>query len=146
MSRNTANCPTVICAAVLCALLLIGFHAFAQTETPATATPVGHWVAEHVSTSGIGSWWDFRPDGTLTMHVGAIVTSPITRSGDTFTSPLSSNGTSPLDNQSNSGPGWSFSSATKPSTDTELYITTLPTGSPLLWGAPKLACRELSVL
>lgn len=87
MSRNTANCPTVLCAAVLCALLLIGFHAFAQTETPATATPVGHWVAEHVSTSGIGSWWDFRPDGTLTMHVGAIVTSPITRSGDTFTSP-----------------------------------------------------------
>ena len=87
MSRNTANCPTLIRAAVLCALLVIGFHASAQTATPATATPVGHWVAEHVSTSGIGSWWDFRPDGTLTMHIGAIVTSPITRSGDTFTSP-----------------------------------------------------------
>ena len=48
---------------------------------------VGHWVAEHPSNGGIGSWWDFRPDGTLTMHIGAIVTSPITRSGDTFTSP-----------------------------------------------------------
>jgi hypothetical protein len=48
--------------------------------------------------------------------------------------PLSSNGTSPLDNQSNSGPGWSFSSATKPSTDTELYMTTLPTGLSLAWG------------
>ena len=47
---------------------------------------------------------------------------------DTFNAPLSSNGTSPLDNQSNSGPGWSFPSATKPSTDTELYMTTLPTG------------------
>jgi hypothetical protein len=40
---------------------------------------------------------------------------------------LSSNGTSPLSNQSNSGPGWSFSSAMKPSTDTEAYMTTLPT-------------------
>jgi hypothetical protein len=87
MSRNAANCPTLIRAAALCALFLIGFHAPAQTETASTATPVGHWVAEHVSTSGIGSWWDFRPDGTLTMHIGAIVTSPITRSGDTFTSP-----------------------------------------------------------
>jgi hypothetical protein len=38
------------------------------------------------------------------------------------------------DNQSNSGPGWSFSSATKPSTDTELYVTTLPTGLPSAWG------------
>jgi len=38
----------------------------------------------------------------------------------------SSNGTSPLDNQSNRGPGWSFSSAMKPSTDTEPYMTTLP--------------------
>ena len=45
---------------------------------------------------------------------------------DTFTKPLSSNGTSPLVNQSNSGPGWSFSSAMKPSTDTEAYMTTLP--------------------
>src|SRR4029078_13686203 len=58
---------------------------------------------------------------------------------DTFTSPLSSNATSPLDNQSNSGPGWSFASATKPSTDTELYMTTLPTGpSSPLW-CPTLA-------
>jgi hypothetical protein len=87
MSRNAANCPTLICAAVLCALFLIGFRASAQTETPPATTPVGHWVAEHITHSGIGSWWDFRPDGTLTMHLGAIVTSPITRSGDTFTSP-----------------------------------------------------------
>ena len=57
-----------------------------QTPSPA-ATPVGHWVAEHTSHGGIGSWWDFRPDGTLTMHVGAAVTTAITRSGDVITSP-----------------------------------------------------------
>src|SRR5260370_2027129 len=86
MSRQTANCPTLI-HAVLCALLLPVFRASAQTPTPPIDTPVGHWVAEHPSNGGIGSWWDFRPDGTLTMHIGAIVTSPLTRSGDTFTSP-----------------------------------------------------------
>src|SRR6185312_9302259 len=59
--------------------------------------------------------------------------------------PLSSNGTSPLDNQSNSGPGWSFSSATKPSTDTELYMTTLPTGLSFALGCAnisKVSCRS----
>ena len=62
----------------------------AQPAPPPPASPdspVGHWVAEHPSQGGIGSWWDFRSDGTLTTYVGAIVTSPITRSGDTFTSP-----------------------------------------------------------
>lgn len=58
-----------------------------STPSPPTETPVGHWVAEHPSRSGIGSWWDFRPDGTLTMHVGAIVSSTITRTADTITSP-----------------------------------------------------------
>jgi hypothetical protein len=87
MSRKTAHCPALIRLAILCALFLIGFRICAQTETPATDTPVGHWVTEHTSNGGIGSWWDFRPDGTLTMHIGAIVTSPITRSGNTFTSP-----------------------------------------------------------
>ncbi len=58
-----------------------------NAQSPPADTPVGHWVAEHPSNSGIGSWWDFRSDGTLTMHIGAIVTSSITRSGDTFTSP-----------------------------------------------------------
>jgi hypothetical protein len=86
MSRSAATCPTLIRAVVVCALFLVGFRASAQTETPPTATPVGHWVAEHIS-NGVGSWWDFRSDGTLTMHIGAIVASPITRSGDTFTSP-----------------------------------------------------------
>jgi hypothetical protein len=87
MSRKTANRPALMHAGVLCALLLGMLRASAQTPTPPTDTPVGHWVAEHPSNGGIGSWWDFRTDGTLTMHIGAIVTSPITRSGATFTSP-----------------------------------------------------------
>jgi hypothetical protein len=87
MSRVAANCQTLIRAAFLCTLLLPVLRISAQTETRPTDTPVGHWVAEHTSNGGIGSWWDFRPDGTLTMRLGAIVTSPITRSGDTFTSP-----------------------------------------------------------
>ena len=80
---------TPVTRLVLVALSLVMLSASAQTQSspPSTGTPVGHWVTEHPSRSGIGSWWDFRPDGTLTMHVGAIVTSTITRSGDTFTSP-----------------------------------------------------------
>src|SRR5205823_11088544 len=77
--------------AVFCVLLLWATAASAQTQTaaptPTPDTPVGHWVAEHVTSTGIGSWWDFRPDGTLTMQLGAIVTLRTTRSGDTFTSP-----------------------------------------------------------
>jgi hypothetical protein len=67
-----------------------------QTPTPTTDTPVGHWVAEYPSDGGIGSWWDFRSDGTLTMHIGAIVTSHITRSGSTFTSPPVTTNGSPI--------------------------------------------------
>ena len=62
-------------------------RALGQAQRQPPTLTVGHWVAEHPSNGGIGSWWDFRSDGTLTMHIGAIVTSPITRSGDTFTSP-----------------------------------------------------------
>jgi hypothetical protein len=87
MSRNAPNCRTLLGAAVFCALFLTVLGVSAQTETPSADTPVGHWVAEHTSNGGIGSWWDFRPDRTLTMRIGAIVTSPITRSGNTFTSP-----------------------------------------------------------
>jgi hypothetical protein len=88
----------VITRLVLSALLLAALPASAQTQTStqATGSPVGHWVAEHPSQGGIGSWWDFRPDGTLTMHIGAIVTSTITRSGDTFTSPPATTNGAPI--------------------------------------------------
>src|ERR1017187_5796426 len=59
----------------------------AETALAQANTPVGHWVAEHPSKGGIGSWWEFRPDGRLTMHAGVVVTFPITRSGNTMTRP-----------------------------------------------------------
>jgi hypothetical protein len=85
MNPNSATTHGLIRALLL---LTIPFPTLqAQTPPPPPDIPVGHWVAEHASKGGIGSWWDFRPDGTLTMHIGAIVISPITRAGDTFTSP-----------------------------------------------------------
>jgi hypothetical protein len=81
MSRKNA----IRLGLIIPALLFASLHI--QSQAPSTDTPVGHWVAEHPSNGGIGSWWDFRPDGTLTMHIGAMITEPITRSRDTFTSP-----------------------------------------------------------
>jgi hypothetical protein len=72
------------------ALLIWSVSLCARAQAPPAAAPntaVGHWVAEHPSTGGVGSWWDFRADGTLTLTFGAMVTSPITRTGDTFLSP-----------------------------------------------------------
>jgi hypothetical protein len=91
MSRNP-------CIPLIALLLLSALNLTSQTPAPTAIpdTPVGHWVAEHPSQGGIGSWWDFRLDGTLTMHVGAIVTSPITRSGDTFTSPPATTNGAPI--------------------------------------------------
>src|SRR5437899_12570861 len=74
MRSTTANPSLFLHFPILCALLLSIAGAPAQTQTPPADTPVGHWVAEHISHNGIGSWWDFRPDRTLTMHLGAIVT------------------------------------------------------------------------
>jgi len=76
----------------LAACLLFSSTALAQTTT----TPVGHWVAEHPSEGGIGSWWDFRANGTLTQYVGAMVTSHVTRSGDTLTMPSGQEGAPPI--------------------------------------------------
>jgi len=71
-------------------LLLFAIPAAPQTHKPAPAgpnSPVGHWMTEHTSKGGIGSWWDFRPDGTFTMHLGAMPTITIKRSGNTMTMP-----------------------------------------------------------
>jgi len=68
----------------------------APTHTPADPTsPVGRWVAEHPSAGGIGSWWDFRPDGTFIMHTGVVVTSPVTHTPTTITMPPATNTGSP---------------------------------------------------
>jgi hypothetical protein len=77
-------------------LVLLLFAAIpAQTQTPA-APPIGHWVAEHPSNGGIGSWWDFRPDGTFTMHIGAMVTAPVKHTGNTLTMPSGTVGGAPV--------------------------------------------------
>jgi hypothetical protein len=81
------SCNIATRLSLIVAVLLASNPASPQTPASPAGTPVGHWVAEHTSQGGIGSWWDFRPDGTLTMHIGAAVTSTITRSGDTITSP-----------------------------------------------------------
>jgi hypothetical protein len=70
--------------------LLAVFCISAQSKGPPKDSPVGHWIAEHPSKGGTYSWWDFRANGTLTVHVGAAMTSSITRSGDTFIAPAAS--------------------------------------------------------
>ena len=79
----------------LAACLLFSSITLAQAPTMPD-TPVGRWVAEHPSNGGIGSWWDFRSNGTLTQYVGAMVTSHVTRSGDTLTMPSGQEGTPPV--------------------------------------------------
>ena len=96
MSFNPATRPHLIRAFLFAALILATLPVQTQTPPPSSDTPVGHWVAEHPSHGGIGSWWDFRPDGSLTMHIGAIVTSTITRSGDAFTSPPATTAGAPI--------------------------------------------------
>ena len=77
-------------------LLLLAIPGNSQSPSPADLSPanspVGHWVAEHPSKGGIGNWFEFRPDGTLTMHTGAMATYPIKRSGDTLTAPHAASG------------------------------------------------------
>lgn len=86
------------CAVVFFALSFAFAAAFAAAQpfTPSTVTPVGRWITEHPGKNNIASWWDFRPDGTLTMYIGAAVTAPITRSGDTFIAPAVSSTDPPV--------------------------------------------------
>ena len=81
--------------ATLAACLLFTNAALCQTP-PTPDTPTGHWVAEHPSNGGIGSWWDFRSNGTLTQYFGAIVTSQVSHSGDTLIMPSGQEGTPPV--------------------------------------------------
>jgi hypothetical protein len=94
MSRHIHIQWTIL---VLTGSLFLTVDMFSQTPSTGTAvdTPVGHWVAEHPSDGGIGSWWDFRPDGTVTLYFGAMVTIPVTRSGDILTMPSGTAGTPP---------------------------------------------------
>ena len=66
-------------------LLIMGTLVSAQ-EKPLTQL-VGHWVAANRSKGGIGSIWEFKPDGTLIMAPGAVVDMPYKLEGDTLTLP-----------------------------------------------------------
>jgi len=66
-------------------LLLLATHCAFTQSIP--NTPIGRWVAEHVSAGGIGSWWDFRADGTFTMYIGAAVTAHVTHNANTLNVP-----------------------------------------------------------
>src|SRR5580704_13047216 len=79
MSRRKASLSHLILLAILLPAALM-------SQTPPN-TPVGHWLVEQTSKGGLGSWWDFRPDGTFTKYVGAAVTVPIKRSHDKLTLP-----------------------------------------------------------
>ena len=57
-------------------LLTLALVCAAHAQTTA-GSPVGHWLSDQISTGGIGSWWDFRPDGAVTMSIGAAVTSHV---------------------------------------------------------------------
>jgi hypothetical protein len=70
-------------ALLLVASLALSGAALAQDPN----NPVGHWVAEHPTAGGIGTWWDFRTDGNIVIYQGAMVTSKIGRAGDTITLP-----------------------------------------------------------
>ncbi len=61
----------------------------------AAQSPIGHWAIEHPGGNGIGEWFDFRPDGTFSVFQGAMVTTAITRAGDTFTLPPTTAGGPP---------------------------------------------------
>ena len=79
MSRTNLRLSHLILLAILLPAVLL-------SQTPAD-TPVGHWLVEQTSKGGLGSWWDFRPDGTFTRYIGAAVTVHIKRSHDTLTLP-----------------------------------------------------------
>jgi len=74
---------------LLILLLLLATHCALTQSIPNTPpnTPIGRWVTEHISAGGIGSWWDFRADGTLTMYIGAAVTAPVTHNANTLNVP-----------------------------------------------------------
>jgi TonB family protein len=113
-TQSNIYCPTTIVlgAAMTSStqlarrLMTVGITTFlsvlvsAQTSPPThvadTHFPVGRWIAENPSKGGIGSWWEFRADGTLTMYFGVMVNDHIDRSGDTFMMPSGMAGGEPV--------------------------------------------------
>jgi hypothetical protein len=78
-------------AQLFVATLFLSLAAVAHAQE----SPEGRWVAEHPSDGGIGSWWDFRADGTFAVYQGAMVTSPIAHSSNVITLPPTTAGGAP---------------------------------------------------
>jgi hypothetical protein len=74
--------PRLSAVLALALLPVLPLHA-----APAADSPNGHWITTHISQGGIGSWWDFRPDGTLTLSIGAAVTAKVTHTATHVTAP-----------------------------------------------------------
>jgi hypothetical protein len=87
--------PQRIAIRRLAYLLVAALPLSVAATSHAQDSPVGHWVAEHPSAGGIGSWWDFRADGTFIVYQGAMVTSPIKRDGETLILPPATVGGTP---------------------------------------------------
>jgi len=79
----------------LLALLTLAVDAQEREATGGTAPSadsdrsqiVGHWVAEKTSSSGLGSVWEFKPDGTLTITFGVVANGSYRLEGDTLILP-----------------------------------------------------------
>lgn len=74
-----------LCHGLTLCLLTLLLPASIHAQAESGASPVGSWVAEHPSNGGLGSWWQFRPNGTLTMYIGVIASSPYSLKGDLLT-------------------------------------------------------------
>lgn len=72
-------------------LMLLGLSSWLGAQ-PAKTEVVGHWVAANKSQGGIGSMWEFKPDGTLVMSPGVVVDMPYRIDGDKLILPPGTTG------------------------------------------------------
>jgi hypothetical protein len=63
-------------------LAILLFLSAASGAQSAKSDIVGRWVSTNRSKGGIGSMWEFKSDGSLTMSPGALVDMPYRISGD----------------------------------------------------------------
>lgn len=74
----------VLLSPFCCPSQTLRHHAAAESND---ALPTGRWLSSSISRGGIGSWWDFRPDGTLSMFLGPAVTAHVTHNATTVNVP-----------------------------------------------------------
>ena len=92
VSRSKLRRPAMIASKMSLVIALVFSSIFLIAEDKSGSQIVGHWVAVNRSKGGIGSMWDFKPDGTLAMSPGAVVDMPYKFEGDTLTLPPGTTG------------------------------------------------------